>query len=81
MPATILTFARRQPAPTEPAASPPRRLMGCRKRRSPRLLVPALPTPRQIAHRWAMLAHLKRIDGEAPPGTVTMRAWTGFQVH
>ena len=40
MPATILTFARRQPGPPELVAGPRRRLMGCRKRRSPRLRPP-----------------------------------------
>jgi len=50
MPATILPFERRDPSARardgDAGATP--------------LRSPALPTSRQIAHRWAMLSHLRR---------------------
>jgi hypothetical protein len=72
MSATILAFPRRQPAPTEvtgeaalaPDGLPQAPLTPFAS------VAPALTTPRQIAHRWAMLAHLKRIEGGVPRGTV-----------
>ena len=69
MSATILAFPRRQPAPTEAggeSAPAPDGLPQAPLTQA----APALPTPRQIAHRWAMLAHLKQIDGGVPRGTV-----------
>ena len=53
MPATILPFERRD-APRRPIADaePPPTLTTLRP--------PPRPTSRQIAHRWAMLSHLRR---------------------
>jgi hypothetical protein len=69
MPATILTFARRQPGPPEPGGESTPAADGLPEEPlTP--VAPTVPTPRQIAHRWAMLAHLRRHGGEAPPGTV-----------
>jgi len=55
MPATILPFVRphtRGPEPEQHRAGEPSRL--------PALRPHAVPTSRQIAHRWAMLSHLRR---------------------
>jgi len=56
MPATILPFVRPaiaghgpDHAPAEPESP-----------RIPALRLHAVPTSRQIAHRWAMLSHLRR---------------------
>ena len=69
MPATILPFARRQPGSPEPAGGSALAADGLPQ--APLTPVAsALPAPRQIAHRRAMLAHLRRHEGEAPPGTV-----------
>ena len=72
MPATILPFARRQPGPPEPAGGSALAADGLPQAPLTPVasVAPALPTPRQIAHRWAMLAHLKQIDGGVPRGTV-----------
>jgi len=69
MPATILTFARREPGPPEPGGGSAPAADG-RPQAPLTPVAPALPTPRQIAHRWAMLAHLRRHERETPPGTV-----------
>ena len=69
MPATILTFARRQPGPPEPGGGSALAVDGLPQ--APLTPVASVvPTPQQIAHRRAMLAHLRRHQGEAPPGTV-----------
>ena len=69
MSATILTFAPRRPEPDElraGAAGSFDRLM-----REPLCTAASTgPTPRQIAHRWAMLAHLKRREESDAPDTV-----------
>jgi hypothetical protein len=55
MPATVLPFVRAvvdRPAPAPEPASPPD------PPQLPELRPQALPTPRQIAHRRAMLSHL-----------------------
>jgi hypothetical protein len=54
MPATILPFERREAprSPSEEAEPPPPALRAFRP--------PSRPTSRQIAHRWAMLSHLRR---------------------
>jgi hypothetical protein len=54
MPATILPFERRDAprSPTAGAESPPPTLRA--------FPPPPRPTSRQIAHRWAMLSHLRR---------------------
>jgi hypothetical protein len=53
MPATILPFERRD-APRRPTENlePPPTLRA--------FPLPSPPTSRQMAHRWAMLAHLRR---------------------
>jgi len=66
MSATILTFVRR-PDP-EPAAECVTAVDSPHLPDGPAPSPP--PSPRQIAHRWAMLAHLTRREGETPPGTV-----------
>ena len=70
MPATILAFAPRRPEGEEPgegAARPRDRLL-----QAPLSAVVSMnpPSPRQVAHRWAMLAHLRRREEPGPPGTV-----------
>jgi hypothetical protein len=70
MPATILTFARRRPDPPEPAGEFPAAADALPEAPFSTPLPSTLPSPRQIAHRWAMLAHLRRCDEDAPPGTV-----------
>jgi hypothetical protein len=54
MPATILPFERREAprGPTADAEPPPPPLTAFRP--------PSRPTSQQIAHRWAMLSHLRR---------------------
>lgn len=70
MPATILTFEPRPSTrlPVSPEASPcdgptapPPAVTEFRRREE--------PTPRQIAHRWAMFSHLSR-GFPRPPDTV-----------
>jgi len=67
MSATILTFVRRQPD-REPSEACFTAVDSPHSSDRPAPSPP--PSPRQIAHRWAMLAHLKRREGETPPGTV-----------
>jgi hypothetical protein len=73
MPATILPFERRDPAPrapeleaaapAEPARFPPLKAV------PPRRLPTSRHTSRQTAHRWAMLSHLSHLSRRfAPPG-------------
>ncbi len=72
MPATILTFVRRQPAPSGPGGESAPAADGLPQAPLTPVtpVAPILPTARQIAHRWAMLAHLKELEGGVPPGTV-----------
>ena len=60
MPATILPFERRDPAAPEP------------RRQADRLpsLRVSLPSAKEIAHRWAMLSHLRRHFARKPPDLV-----------
>jgi hypothetical protein len=70
MPATILTFVRRQPTPPEPGGESAPAADGLPQAPLSTPVGPALPTARQLAHRWAMLAHLKQVEEGVPPGTV-----------
>jgi hypothetical protein len=56
MPATILPFVR----PDAAGRGPDPAAAGPEPARIPVLRPHALPTSRQIAHRWAMLSHLRR---------------------
>jgi hypothetical protein len=68
MPATVLEFQRRPSAP--PTEGERRRLVSPISVEQCFVLDrPSRRTPRQIAHRWAMLAHLLR-HRTRPPHTV-----------
>jgi hypothetical protein len=71
MPATILPFIRPDHPPPEPEREPvaPNRL---RLPAVAALRPRGRPTSRQIAHRWAMLSHLRRHFAQGgPPDTMT----------
>ena len=68
MPATILPFVRPDTAGRgpDPAAADPE------LPRIPALRPHAMPTSRQIAHRWAMLSHLTRHYSRPEPDPTTL---------
>ena len=67
MPATILLFERRDPSGRE---------RDSQAQPAP-LRAPAPPTSRQIAHRWAMLSHLRRHFAGPPSGPTSPARPTG----
>ena len=60
MPATILPFERRHATASDSRRLPERL----------RALSPSRPSAREIAHRWAMLSHLRRHFARKTPDPV-----------